>query len=572
MTCKNLLFGALTLSAASHAQASFFLPGTYEALGGNAAQDDLSDATVVLSDLVDWSQTGAYAAVVRNGGGSATWIGNSDTKSYFMTAAHVVNSASTNTLTTYGGTAIGPVAGSVLYTQPGDFALLEYNAVLDPALFGGEPLTLMDYHLADNYAGYETALVGYGNLTVGERTLGRTRMLSFANLTRLDGQYRTQSTISTTYDPAKPYAGVGTQGDSGGGVFMNLDGVDILIGANSAGNLSSGMVYTSIYQNKAFIDSIVPEGVFTWYSDTQIPQEFELGATAFVDFSDASTASPTGTETYNTVGTGFSNGNSSPLSTGGGLAGFSQSNLDNAAGTITDVDVSLTAYNSGSGQLRSNDASDGSLNHDPVAGIEAFASNDGLWLNNHASGEAGDEFGFVLTFSDLIGSAYDITLLVGSSNTSGQWALTTGTGDASPQLFNNDQDNVLTFLNIKPVDGQIVLTSAVTAVSANYENQFISAATLTHVLAQYAPGDFNGDALVNQHDLDLVLAGFGSSVLPDAWLAASQLQGGVIDIDELNAVLRNWTSEVDPTFTVPEPGTGAVLGLLAVLGRSRRRR
>lgn len=264
---KACVFGLVAISSASVASASHFKAETYNALGGNAATDNLAQANIVLSDLVDWSKTGAYASVVRNGNGSAAWIGNSDTKSYFMTAAHVVNSA-TNTFTTHNGTTISPNSGSVFHTQDGDFALLEYNGVLDPSLFGGQSAVLMDYHLAENYSGDETAAVGYGILTIGERTLGRTRMLSFANLTRLDGQYRTQSTVSSTYDPSKPYAGVTTQGDSGGGVFLNRDGVDVLIGAVSAGNLRTGMVYTSIYQYKTFIDSVVPEGVFTWYSDT----------------------------------------------------------------------------------------------------------------------------------------------------------------------------------------------------------------------------------------------------------------------------------------------------------------
>ena len=194
--------------------------------------------------------------------GSAVWIGNSDTKSYFITAGHVVNAA-TNTMTTYDGTIIPPVDGSFLHRRDGDFGLLEFNAVLDPELFGGESLILMDLHLANNFAGFETALVGYGNLTIGDRMLGRTRVMSFASLTRLDGTTRTQSTISSSFNPERPFAGVGTQGDSGGGVFLNLDGTNVLIGANSAGNLMTGMVYTNIYQHREFMDSVIPEGVFT---------------------------------------------------------------------------------------------------------------------------------------------------------------------------------------------------------------------------------------------------------------------------------------------------------------------
>lgn len=568
------MFAILTLGMIADVQASFFLADTYEALGGNAAQDDLAEANEVLSDLVDLSKTSSYAAVVRNNAGSATWIGNSSTKSYFMTVAHVVNSASSNTLTTHNGTQIPAVPGSVLHTREGDFGLLEYNGLLDPELFGGQSLTMMDYDLVNNFSGYETTLVGYGNLTIGDRRLGRTRMLSRANLTRLDGQFRTQSTIPTTYSRAKPYAGVGTQGDSGGGVFLNLDGEDILIGANSAGNLVSGMVYTNIYQKKAFIDAIVPEGVFTWYSETQELPGLALGSTSFVDFGDASTVEAAGYDTYNTVGTSYGDGNSSPLSTGGGLAGLRASNILDSNGEFTSIDLTLTTYNAGDGQLRSNDSLDGDLSHNAVTRIEELAYNDGLWLNNHDSSEAGDDFGFVLTFSDLTGPAYDITLLVGSSNSSGEWAVTTGLGGAAPGLFNDDQDNVLTFQNVVPVDGQIVLTSTVTTTTGDFENQFISAAKLTSVLP--LAGDFNYDGLVDIADYTVWRDNLEASGL--APYSAGDADGdGDVDLADYNLWQQNFGATATSAnasanvAAAPEPNA-CVLILLAAAGVASGRR
>ena len=276
-----MLLGSVWIS---QIQGAVFLSGTYNALGGDAENDDLNAALGVLSHLVDTSNTGNYRTVVRSNAGSAVWIGNSSNKSYFFTAAHVANAA-TNTMTTYDGSVINPMAGSFLHTQTGDFGLLEYNAVLDPSLFGGRSLTLMDYHISNNYLGQETAAVGYGNLTVGDRGLGRTRMLSYADITGLDGGsniYRTRSGVSGSYDPMKPYAGVTTSGDSGGGVFLNLDGEDVLLGAVSAGNQRTGMVYTNIYEHKEFIDSVVPSDVFTWYSSTQIPEPSTSALFCFV--------------------------------------------------------------------------------------------------------------------------------------------------------------------------------------------------------------------------------------------------------------------------------------------------
>jgi hypothetical protein len=54
------------------------------------------------------------------------------------------------------------------------------------------------------------------------------------------------------------------------------------------------------------------------------------------------------------------------------------------------------------------------------------------------------------------------------------------------------------------------------------------------------PGDYNGNGLVEQADLDLVLAGWGrdASMLPDGWV--SDPPSGTIDQGELDRVLANW--------------------------------
>lgn len=79
--------------------------------------------------------------------------------------------------------------------------------------------------------------------------------------------------------------------------------------------------------------------------------------------------------------------------------------------------------------------------------------------------------------------------------------------------------------------------------------------------------DLTGDGEVDQDDLDLVLLNFGARGLTgDANI------DGVTDYDDLTYTLQNWTSTTAPILAVPEPGTAAVLGLLSVLGLSRRRR
>ena len=88
-----------TFSSTTRVRASFFLAETYEALGGNAASDDLAAANGILAKLLELSKTGVYRAVVQNNNGSAIWIGNSNTKSYFITVGHVAGSVSYTHLT-----------------------------------------------------------------------------------------------------------------------------------------------------------------------------------------------------------------------------------------------------------------------------------------------------------------------------------------------------------------------------------------------------------------------------------------------------------------------------------------
>ena len=260
---RSLFLGATMLaSTAQLSQASRFSATTYNALGGSATTDNLNQAISTLSFAVDLSKTGAYRAVVQLGAGSATWIGNSDTKSYFLTAAHIVNAAS-NTITTHNGTTISSKTGSEFYTADHDFGLLEYDGVLNPSLFGDAPAILMDRNTFNNFEGEVTALVGYGTLIINDRSLGRTRMLSTANVSS-GGNMTWSNTLNLT-TKSRAYAGIASGGDSGGGIFLQLAERTVLVGASSGGNGSNAFNYTNIYDNKDLIDSIVPAEAFTWY-------------------------------------------------------------------------------------------------------------------------------------------------------------------------------------------------------------------------------------------------------------------------------------------------------------------
>lgn len=81
------------------------------------------------------------------------------------------------------------------------------------------------------------------------------------------------------------------------------------------------------------------------------------------------------------------------------------------------------------------------------------------------------------------------------------------------------------------------------------------------------PGDFTGDGLVDNSDLNLLLANWGgvSNPLPNGWDGDPPV-GGLIDNDELNALLGNWGVGVT---AVPEPAT-LVLTLLGAVAMRRR--
>ncbi|MEM7625970.1 MAG: N-acetylmuramoyl-L-alanine amidase [Planctomycetota bacterium] len=64
---------------------------------------------------------------------------------------------------------------------------------------------------------------------------------------------------------------------------------------------------------------------------------------------------------------------------------------------------------------------------------------------------------------------------------------------------------------------------------------------LSNVLTpEFIVGDYNGDQIVSQGDLNLVLLNWGSSDLPEGWVAAAQFADGQISQNELNSVLLNW--------------------------------
>lgn len=81
-------------------------------------------------------------------------------------------------------------------------------------------------------------------------------------------------------------------------------------------------------------------------------------------------------------------------------------------------------------------------------------------------------------------------------------------------------------------------------------------------------GDFNGDGLVDNGDLNLLLGSWGSDTVPPEWVNGFETP---VDNGELNSLLGNWGFGTGTA--VPEPGSMTLVGVLAAaLGARRRRR
>jgi hypothetical protein len=78
-------------------------------------------------------------------------------------------------------------------------------------------------------------------------------------------------------------------------------------------------------------------------------------------------------------------------------------------------------------------------------------------------------------------------------------------------------------------------------------------------------GDYNGNSVVEQADLDLVLLNWGQATppVPDMWV--NDLPSGFIDQEELDRVLLNWGSTALGQINAAVPEPSAVMMILISL-------
>ena len=177
----------------------------------------------------------------------------------------------------------------------------------------------------------------------------------------------------------------------------------------------------------------------------------------YVDFGDNAQAAISSSDTYNTL---------TPSATGVTTSlegsGESFSNLVDTTGASTGVDLNVLVTSTG-GDVRGGETT---TTHDSITGIDDNALNDGFWVNN---GSITGEVSFVLTFSSLTASAYDIQLTSGSGlQRDTTWQISTGTGDASTTTITtaNKLSSLATWSGVAPDSGEIVITGTYTADSA----------------------------------------------------------------------------------------------------------
>ena len=96
----------------------------------------------------------------------------------------------------------------------------------------------------------------------------------------------------------------------------------------------------------------------------------------------------------------------------------------------------------------------------------------------------------------------------------------------------------------------------------DYSHALVVADTTGLGIIDLLEGDLNGDLVVDELDLAIVLTGYGQSVDPGTLLAGDPTGDGRVDAQDFNYILRHFSDPAAAAqYAVPEPAT---LGLLVI--------
>ena len=86
-------------------------------------------------------------------------------------------------------------------------------------------------------------------------------------------------------------------------------------------------------------------------------------------------------------------------------------------------------------------------------------------------------------------------------------------------------------------------------------------------------GDLNGDGFVGLDDLDIVLGNWNQNVPAGDLLMGDPTGDGYVGLDDLDIILGNWNAGTPPALLVPEPAAGIclALGFIGLMHRRRER-
>ncbi|MEO1497986.1 MAG: PQQ-binding-like beta-propeller repeat protein [Planctomycetota bacterium] len=177
-------------------------------------------------------------------------------------------------------------------------------------------------------------------------------------------------------------------------------------------------------------------------------------------------------------------------------------------------------------------------------------------------GIAGDGFGEAVAIDDgiaIVGARYNTTE---QDFTGAAYAFDVATGRQIAKLLTGDP----TYRD--RLGDSVAIDNGVAAISAWPRESVYT----FDVNSETVPGNFSGDGVVDNDDLNLLLRDWGEPATPTGW-NGRPVQGDFVDNDELNALLNSWGIGVEGVSSpaVPEPGSVWLLAICIGGGLSRRR-